>query len=687
MRVITHASIAGKTAQTIAFLTHLHDGDDDRPNLIVVPSSTLHNWEREVSRFAPAMTTLLYHGAAKERTAIQRDVLRKIRQNEVPNFVITTYNMLTAKTDRAFLRRFNFNYLVLDEAHAIKNPKSQRYVNLTKMARNAEHRLLLTGTPLQNNLQELFALLNFLMPDVLQYDSLSRILDAPRLQADGDDETSTAKELSAKESRQSLEQLYIKRARKILNPFILRRLKSHVSNELVPKVDAVRKVPMPAEQQRMYRELLETSKRSLRGASSDGTSGAGDAAVIDGADDDEDELVIDDDDDGGGNSRKRKTRSSKASQGGGEGMRSPLRRRARESEKKGATANIIMQLRKMANHPLLCRQWFDDARIARVAQSLQCTGADEFHDYALADLIEDLKVNSDFEIWRLCESYATEALKRECPPRSMLVDGAGKMRALLQMLTEITADGTKVLVFSQMTRMLDITEVVLQDAGIDFVRLDGSTPIHDRQPLIDHYTERPEIKVFLLSTRAGGLGINLTAANVVIFYDFGFNPMSERQAEDRAHRLGQTKTVYVHRLVSQNSIDEHIFQLAQSKAVLSDQVMLEGHFVDASDTKNAHAVVESMLARALTDTIDLEISNSETATAAANGSASTTANTDAAAAATEATPSLTADATPAASDATPAANDAVRATAVAAEATTSAAQTGSAAATTADAVQ
>jgi SWI/SNF-related matrix-associated actin-dependent regulator 1 of chromatin subfamily A len=237
--------------------------------------------------------------------------------------------------------------------------------------------------------------------------------------------------------------------------------------------------------------------------------------------------------------------------------------------------------------------------VERVARALCDSGVDEFHAYPLHELIEDLKINSDFEIWRLCESYGGRALLAETPPRSVLVQDAGKMQRLMQLLPPLVATGTKSLIFSQMTRMLDILEVVLQDANIAFVRLDGQTPINERMQLIDRFNNEPKLSIFLLSTRAGGLGINLTAATEVFFYDYGFNPQVERQAEDRCHRLGQEHQVTVTRLVLQKSIDENILQLATDKTRLNDMMLEEGKFVAAEEANHQRKLERSILQKIL----------------------------------------------------------------------------------------
>jgi len=606
----------GKTAQTIAFLTHLLEVGDAGPHLVVAPASTLHNWARELTRFAPTLRVVVYHGTLKEREAAWQGVIDAQRKQSVaPNVVVTTYNILGGKLDKNFFKSFQWSYLVLDEAHAIKNPKSKRYQDLSRMATRAKRRLLLTGTPLQNNLTELFALLNFLMPDVLQYEHLTRILNAPRLRSHAPSEPSEPSSVGAapeRASAQDVEEAYIRRAKKILNPFILRRLKEHVSKELPPKIDVVQPCDMPPAQRAAYQALLASSKRSLAGTlGADGTAATTlDATPADDnadADDEDRVLDVDDDDDGAAAKRKTAAANKKKAAAAAADVRSPMRRRQSGGggggggggEKKQNVSNVLMQMRKMSNHPLLCRAIFDDARVERVARALCDSGVDEFHAYPLHELIEDLKINSDFEIWRLCESYGGRALLAETPPRSVLVQDAGKMQRLMQLLPPLVAAGTKSLIFSQMTRMLDILEVVLQDANIAFVRLDGQTPINERMQLIDRFNNEPKLSIFLLSTRAGGLGINLTAATEVFFYDYGFNPQVERQAEDRCHRLGQEHQVTVTRLVLQKSIDENILQLATDKTRLNDMMLEEGKFVAAEEANHQRKLERSILQKIL----------------------------------------------------------------------------------------
>ncbi|KAJ3271866.1 hypothetical protein HDV01_006151 [Terramyces sp. JEL0728] len=193
----------------------------------------------------------------------------------------------------------------------------------------------------------------------------------------------------------------------------------------------------------------------------------------------------------------------------------------------------------------------------------------DFFDSNEVYIFEDLQVMNDFEIHKLCRKYLKT--KKYQLDENHWMD-SGKISCLSELLKTLKRQGDRVLLFSQFVIMLDILELVLDTLGIKFLRLDGSTPSGDRIQLIDSYNKTPEITVFLLSTKACGLGINLTSANVVILYDMDFNPHNDIQAEDRAHRLGQTRPVTIYRLILKDTVEEHILNLVNSKLLLNGKL-------------------------------------------------------------------------------------------------------------------
>lgn len=241
--------------------------------------------------------------------------------------------------------------------------------------------------------------------------------------------------------------------------------------------------------------------------------------------------------------------------------------KASTNGEKRELCNVMMQLRKMANHPLLHRQYYTIEKLKAMSKLML---KEPTHFDADAALIqEDMEVMSDFELHRLCQQYSS--ISSYQLENNLLLD-SGKFHHLTELLASLKNKGDRVVLFSQFTMMLDIVEVLLKHLKHRYVRLDGSTPIADRIGLIDEYNTDPDIFVFLLSTRAGGLGINLTSANVVILHDIDCNPYNDKQAEDRCHRVGQTKTVQVFRLISKGSIEDCMLHLSQKKLKLEQDM-------------------------------------------------------------------------------------------------------------------
>uniref|UniRef100_A0A8C7IZ51 DNA helicase n=1 Tax=Oncorhynchus kisutch TaxID=8019 RepID=A0A8C7IZ51_ONCKI len=453
----------GKTIQAIAFLGRLHQDGIDGPHLITVPSSTLDNWVRELKLWCPSLKVLVYYG-------------------EPSTYRI--YNLAIGNdSDRSLFRKLRLKYAVFDEGHMLKNMNSLRYRHL--MAINAEHRLLLTGTPLQNNLLELMSLLNFIMPSMFSSST-----------------TQIAKMFSMKshEEQSRFERDRIAQAKLIMKPFILRRVKSEVLKQLPAKEERLEFCTMSEKQQLLYQNMVGKLKKSAIG------------------------------------------------------------------EKK-VMCNVMMQLRKMANHPLLHRQYYTTERLEAMSQLMLKEPTHLDADPVLIQ--EDMAVMSDFELHRLCQQYSS--LHKYQLEKDLLLD-SGKFHLLQTLLATLKTKGDRVVLFSQFTMMLDIVEILLKHLGHRYVRLDGSTPIADRIVLIDDYNMDPEIFVFLLSTRAGGLGINLTSANVVIMHDIDCNPYNDKQAEDRCHRLGQTRTVQVIKLIHKDTIEGGMLQLGQKKLKLEQDM-------------------------------------------------------------------------------------------------------------------
>ncbi|GAA5988276.1 hypothetical protein JCM10908_002146 [Rhodotorula pacifica] len=523
----------GKTAQVIALLAHLKATGEPGPHLVIVPSSVLDNWMREFSVFAPDLVVASYYGSQGERHEL-RNELRNMEGNL--DVVVTTYNIATGSPDdQKFLKRkMDFKVTVFDEGHQLKNSESKKYKDLMQV--RAEWRLLLTGTPLQNNLQELVSLLSFILPDKFR---------------DANESLRAIFKVTPGSQTNLLSRERIKRAKKMMTPFVLRRKKLQVLKDLPPKTERIEYCDMTELQRECYNEALQRSRKALTSADE------GDLEELE-ADDDVGEEVI-------------------AAPGEEEAKPKRGRKKTVASTKLGTKANvsssahILTDLRKASNHPMLFRRLYDDKTLR--AMSRDCLREDEFLDRNKDLIFEDMEVMTDFELHRFAQMYKhlhKYALKND---EWM---SAGKIAKLQEMLPQMRKDGDRVLIFSQFTQVLDILEVVLDTLQLKYLKLTGQTAVADRQSLVDAYNQNEDITVFLLSTRAGGLGLNLTAANTVIFYDCDYNPHNDKQAQDRAYRIGQTREVKIIRLVTRGSLDENMLELATAKLQLDAEVSSKG---------------------------------------------------------------------------------------------------------------
>ncbi|XP_050076976.1 SWI/SNF-related matrix-associated actin-dependent regulator of chromatin subfamily A containing DEAD/H box 1 homolog [Anopheles maculipalpis] len=507
----------GKTIQIIAFLAWLKEnGHQERPNLVVVPSSTMDNWELELIKWCPSLVILKYYGSQAERRMVRVD-WAKNGINEI-DVVLTTYHMMGASgEERKMWRVTQFDYVVFDEAHMLKNVHSQRYQNLMRI--NAKHRILLTGTPLQNNLLELMSLLCFVMPKLLgtKVDDIKALFQGKVKTSKGEIE----EELSSFEKNQ------IDRAKLIMKPFVLRRLKQDVLRMLPPKTDVVLKTPMIDSQREKYNEIVNEYQNAT-GVIKDNTEISG--------------------------------------------------------------MSIMMHLRKLANHPLLMRYHYSDEDVRKMATKL-ATDPD-YKGTNVDDIFCDIAYLSDFKLFQMRDKYTT-LYDLRLPEK--LITSSGKFRQLDELLPKLKEEGHRVLIFSQFTMMLDIMEKYLKIRKHSFLRLDGSTAVTERQELIDRYTQDPNLFIFLLSTKAGGLGINLTAADTVIIHDIDFNPYNDKQAEDRAHRMGQKKPVTIYKLISDGTIEEGMLMIAQQKLQLEKDVTEQ----DGNNQVNDHKCMVGLLTMAL----------------------------------------------------------------------------------------
>ncbi|KAF8168355.1 SNF2-family ATP dependent chromatin remodeling factor snf21 [Crassisporium funariophilum] len=462
----------GKTIQTISLITFLLEVKRQRgPYLVIVPLSTMTNWSGEFAKWAPSVRTISYKGNPAQRRALQGDL-------RVGSFsvLLTTYEYIIK--DRPYLCKIKWLHMIIDEGHRMKNTQSKLSQTLSTYY-HSRYRLILTGTPLQNNLPELWSLLNFVLPKVFNsVKTFDEWFNTPFANSGTGDKI----ELNEEEAL-----LIIRRLHKVLRPFLLRRLKKDVESELPDKVEKVIKIRMSALQSQLYKQM---KKHKM---------------IADGKD-------------------------NKGKSGGVKGL-----------------SNELMQLRKICQHPFLFES---------VEDKISPGG-----------FIDD-----------------------------KLVRTSGKIELLNRILPKFFATGHRVLIFFQMTKVMDIMEDFLKMLGWKYLRLDGGTKTDERASFVQMFNAKDsEYKVFILSTRAGGLGLNLQTADTVIIFDSDWNPHADLQAQDRAHRIGQTKAVLILRFITEKSVEEAMYQRARYKLDIDDKVIQAGRFDNKSTQEEQEEFLRSIL--------------------------------------------------------------------------------------------
>ncbi|KAI7974002.1 hypothetical protein EIK77_001644 [Talaromyces pinophilus] len=672
----------GKTIQTIALLAHLAvEHEVWGPHLVVVPTSVILNWEMEFKKWCPGFKIMTYYGNQEERKAKRRGWT----DDSSWDVLITSYQLVLQ--DQQVLKRRAWHYMVLDEAHNIKNFRSQRWQALLTFRTRA--RLLLTGTPLQNNLTELWSLLFFLMPsdeDGAGVDGFADLRNFSEwFRRPVEQILEHGRETMDDEAKQIVHKLHT-----VLRPYLLRRLKADVEKQMPAKYEHVVTCRLSKRQRYLYDgfmsraqtketlasgnylsiinclmqlrkvcnhpDLFETRQISTSFAMP--TSVSVDYEVknklirrrllyqhpFDKLDLDFLNLAP----------VSREDLSTRLVQDSSRIMAFGPLKTLRERQYKrtnwqmgfdGSSVRSILDsmdnaARKKRMNELESALYFESNRHGRrpvwgksliqfltieshyngvsTRDSRRLSKLDQLANQSsvLASMINSIQDRSQamegyiqrfgcvtpaalaagtteaaitpvesryFDPKMRYENYdpfheAQMRLSIAFPDKRLLQYDCGKLQQLDKLLRELQAGGHRALIFTQMTKMLDILEQFLNIHGHRYLRLDGTTKVEQRQMLTDRFNNDNRILAFILSTRSGGLGINLTGADCVIFYDLDWNPAMDKQCQDRCHRIGQTRDVHIYRFVSEFTIESNILRKANQKRMLDDVVIQEGGF-------------------------------------------------------------------------------------------------------------
>ncbi|XP_046824794.1 lymphoid-specific helicase-like [Vespa crabro] len=503
----------GKTIQIIALLCHLIEKHQDGPYLIIVPLSTMPNWISEFEKFAPSLPVIVFHGPKSERLGLSK----KIKQShqlmggyKTQPIVITTFEV--PLLENSFFMSQKWRYIIIDEGHRIKNHQSL----LAKVVRTfpSMNRLLLTGTPLQNNLAELWSLLNFLLPEIFNdlavFESWFNVKELQGTEG-------TEKILKQEEEKHILSSL-----REILKPFVLRREKSDVHLNIPPKKELIVYAPLTQLQHDLYKAVLnydidsKTEKESI-------------LQTLDGS--------------------------------------RPKRKCILKN-----TFNNCDNLNYQLTSPVPnkeCTKIEQDLTMWKQHIDINDQNRDYFINLRFRNRWAVYKkiVNHPYLIHNPVDFISVSTINDD------IIKSSGKLLVMDAMLSKLKSQGHKVLLFSTMTTILDVIEDYLSLRDYKYVRLDGINKLEERSINIKKFNTDPELFLFLISTKAGGTGLNLAAADTVIIYDSDWNPQVDIQAMARCHRIGQTRPVVIYKLCTKGTIDEAIVKRAEAKRLLEKMVM------------------------------------------------------------------------------------------------------------------
>ena len=413
----------GKTLQVISVLNSEAESKNKTTSIVVCPSTLVLNWKAEVEKWSNSINALIINGTALERK-------EKIEKYQDYNLIITSYDLL--KRDIENYEGKYFKYIIADEAQYIKNSATQNATSLKSLT--GEVKFALTGTPIENSAAELWSIFDFIMPGYLyNYNKFKKKFEEPILK---------------QEDKEALVKL-----KRLISPFVLRRVKKDVLTELPEKNITVLKNEMEKEQEKIYLSYLAQTKKEIKEELNENSF----------------------------------------------------------EKSKFKILMLLTRLRQICCHPSL-----------------------------------------------FIENYKGES---------------GKLKQCLNLVTEAIESGHKILIFSSYTSMFEIIEKEFNKLGIKYYKLVGNTPVNKRVKMVDEFNNDSSIKVFLISLKAGGTGLNLTSADIVIHYDPWWNISAENQATDRAYRIGQKNSVQVYKLITSNSIEEKINKMQERKEKLSKDIL------------------------------------------------------------------------------------------------------------------
>ncbi|GAA6027670.1 hypothetical protein JCM8097_007975 [Rhodosporidiobolus ruineniae] len=564
----------GKTLQTIAWLGFIHQNfhkaekpTTDKPSIIIMPKPLLHNWASEFEKFAPGIPYIVYDGTPEERGNMRQERLGLAGfKNAAPNrrrkafpVILVSYGILMR--DINYLSKLSYDAVILDEAHKAKNLKGKTLASLRQL--KSEFRLLLTGTPLQNNLEELYALLYFILPHVFN--------DQEAFSAQFDFSAFTDSDGTHLSAEDQVE-LLVAQLQNLLTPFMLRRCKKDVIKNLPLKKEYFLQAPMTARQKELtdaamkgeLRQFLVAEAEEKRSGSRSATTSAAASPAPSSS---------------SGGKRKRGARElaslgvssvepdSDAAEEGG-----PKRRtRAARTMKSYAYGQDAADDDEF-EQDLVKRSEREEreAQEAKLAKAMSKPKAFDMKRAKFQSAMMNLRHIANHPLQKLDN-------RDDGADPEDIVNLSGKMLILDRLLPELFKRGHKVILFSQFTKMLDLLDDYFELRGWNRFRIDGTRDFKVDQEEIREFNEKPYEEggenIYTLSTRSGGVGLNLVGADTVILFDSDWNPQNDLQAMDRAHRIGQKKPVLVFRLATVGTVEGAILASATRKRKLEKVVL------------------------------------------------------------------------------------------------------------------